>query len=86
MGTQAPLYLLPSRIAYADLQHESTKRFDRCSPSKFESRNHNYINTGAVPVSAKKMSPLQQMVDKTKGCYMDVRKPSSMQTRWGSVA
>ena len=45
MGTQAPLYLLPSRIAYADLQHESTKRFNN--------------NTGAVPVSAKKkMSPL----------------------------
>ena len=45
MGTQAPLYLLPSRIAYADLQYESTKRFNN--------------NTGAVPVSAKKkMSPL----------------------------
>ena len=54
MGTQAPLYLLPSRIAYADLQYESTKRFNN--------------NTGAVPVSAKKkMSPLQQMEDKTKG-------------------
>ena len=72
MGTQAPLYLLPSRIAYADLQYESTKRFNN--------------NTGAVPVSAKKMSPLQRMEDKTKGCYMDVRKPSSMQTRWRSVA
>ena len=73
MGTQAPLYLLPSRIAYADLQYESTKRFNN--------------NTGAVPVSAKKkMSPLKQMEDKTKGCCMDVRKPSSTQTRWRSVA
>ena len=54
-------------------------------PLHFESGNY-YINTGAVPVSAKKMSPLQRMEDKTKGCYMDVRKPSSMQTRWRSVA
>ena len=54
-------------------------------PLQFESGNY-YINTGAVPVSAKKMSPLQRMEDKTKGCYMDVRKPSSMQTRWRSVA
>ena len=54
MGTQAPLCLFPSRNAYADLQYESTKRFNN--------------NTGAVPVSAKKkMSPLQQMEDKTKG-------------------
>ena len=54
-------------------------------PLQFESGNY-YINTGAVPVSAKKMSPLKQMEDKTKGCYMDVRKPSSMQSRWRSVA
>ena len=54
MGTQAPLCLFPSRNAYADLQYESTKRFNN--------------NTGAVPVSAKKkMSPLQQMEDKTNG-------------------
>ena len=86
MGTQAPLYLLPSRIAYADLQHESTKRFDRCLPLQYESGNYSYNDTSPVPVSAKKMSPLQQMVDKTKVCYMEVSKPSSMQTRWRSVA
>ena len=87
MGTQAPLFLLPSRIAYADLQHESTKRFDRCLPLQYESGN--YKNTGVVPVSVKKkMSPLQQcqMEDKFKGIYMDVEKPSSMQTWWRSVA
>ena len=54
-------------------------------PLQYESGNYNY--TGAVPVSAK-MSPLQpwQMEDKFKGIYMDVEKPSSMQTRWRSVA
>ena len=75
MGTQAPLCLFPSRNAYADLQYESTKRFNN--------------NTGMVLVSAKKnMSPLQQsrMEDKFKGIYMDVKKPSSMQTWWRSVA
>ena len=87
MGTQAPLYLLPSRIAYADLQHESTKRFDRCLPLQYESGNYSYNDTSPVPVFAKKMSPLQQqMEDKFKGIYMDVEKPSSMQTWWRSVA
>ena len=56
MGTQAPLYPLPFRIAYANLKH-GTKRFD--FPLKYESGN--YKNTGVVPVSVKKMmSPLQQ--------------------------
>ena len=84
MGTQAPLYLLPSRIAYANLKH-GTKRFD--FPLQYESGN--YKNTGVVPVSVKKkMSPLQQcqMEDKFKGIYMDVEKPSSTQTWWRSVA
>ena len=55
-------------------------------PLQFESGNY-YINTGAVPVSAK-MSPLQQwqMEDKFKGFYMDVKKLSSMQSWWRSVA
>ena len=56
MGTQASLYPLPFRIAYANLKC-GTKRFDRCLPLQYESGNYN--NTSAVPVSAK-MSPLQQ--------------------------
>ena len=84
MGTQASLYPLPFRIAYASLKR-GTKRFDRCLPLQYESGNYN--NTGAVPVSAK-TSPLQQQQvdDKFKGIYMDVEKPSSMQTWWRSVA
>ena len=84
MGTQASLYPLPFRIAYASLKR-GTKRFDRCLPLQYESGNYN--NTGAVPVSAK-MSPLQQwqMEDMFKGIYMDVEKPSSTQTWWRSVA
>ena len=56
-------------------------------PLQYESGNYNYTYIGAVPVSAK-MSPLQQwqMEDKFKGIYMDVEKPSSMQTWWRSVA
>ena len=56
MGTQASLYPLPFRIAYASLKR-GTKRFNRCLPLQYESGNYN--NTSAVPVSAK-MSPLQQ--------------------------
>ena len=70
--------MIGNPIAYANLKH-GTKRFD--FPLQYESGN--YKNNGVVPVSIKKrMSPLQQcqMEDKTMGCYMDVRKSSSMQT------
>ena len=86
MGTQASLYPLPFRIAYASLKR-GTKRFDRCLPLQYESGNYNYTYIGEVPVSAK-LSPLQQwqMEDKIKGFYMDVKKLSSMQSWWRSVA
>ena len=78
MGTQAPLY---SPEAW---DQEVRQMF----PLQYESWNYNYTYIGMVPVSAKEMSTLQQrqMEDKFKGIYMDVEKPSSMQTWWRSVA
>ena len=78
MGTQAPLC---SPEAW---DQEVRQMF----PLQYESWNYNYTYIGMVPVSAKKMSTLQQrqMEDKFKGIYMDVEKPSSMQTWWRSVA
>ena len=52
MGTQASLYPLPFRIAYASLKR-GTKRFDRCLPLQYESGNYSYNDTSPPPVSAK---------------------------------